>query len=68
MMPRPRLVWSRLLPGSTLSVSAQPLMAVSGVRSSWETDEMNSCCIFSAWLIFIDISLMLSTSSPSSSR
>ena len=35
---------------------------------SCETDEMNSCWIFSAWLILSDMSLMLSTSSPSSSR
>ena len=68
MMPRPRFVWSMFAPGSAESVSAQPLMAVSGVRSSCETDEINSCWIFSAWLILSDMSLMLSTSSPSSSR
>ena len=49
-------------------VSPQPLMAVRGVRSSWETEEMNSLFIFSFWLIFRDMSLMLSTSSPSSSE
>ena len=43
-------------------------MAVRGVRSSWETEEMNSVCIFSLWLIFSDMSLMLSTSSPISSE
>ena len=48
MMPRPRLVCSASPAGSADSVSAQPLMAVSGVRSSCETEEMNSCCIFSA--------------------
>ena len=42
-------------------------MAVSGVRSSWDTEEMNSDSIFSLWLIFRDISLMLSTSTPISS-
>ena len=38
-----------------------------GVRSSWDTEEMNSVWIFSLWLIFRDISLMLSTNSPISS-
>ena len=42
-------------------------MAVRGVRSSWDTEEMNSDFIFSFWPILRDISLMLSTSSPSSS-
>ena len=50
------------------SVSLQPLMAVRGVRSSWDTEEMNSVCIFSASPILADISLMESTSSPTSSR
>ena len=53
--------------GSSRMVSPQPLMAVRGVRSSWETEEMNSLFIFSFWPIFSDMSLMLSTSSPSSS-
>ena len=52
---------------SSSSVSPQPLMAVRGVRSSWDTEEMNSDFIFSLWLIFRDMSLMLSTSSPISS-
>ena len=38
-----------------------------GVRSSWDTEETNSCWICSACDILSDISLMLSTSSPSSS-
>ena len=37
------------------------------MRSSCETDETNSDCIFSARLIFSDISLMVSVSSPISS-
>ena len=48
-------------------VSAQPLMAVRGVRSSWDTDEMNSDWVFSDWRIFRDMSLMASVSSPISS-
>ena len=52
---------------SSSSVSPQPLMAVSGVRSSWDTEEINSDSIFSLWLIFRDISLILSTSTPISS-
>ena len=67
MMRMPRRVWAGSDTGSTISVSPQPLMAVRGVRSSWETEEMNSDFIFSFWLIFMDMSLMLSTSSPSSS-
>ena len=42
-------------------------MAVRGVRSSWDTEEMNSDWSFSFSPIFMDISLMLSTSSPISS-
>ncbi len=48
-------------------VSAQPVMAVRGVRSSWETEEINSLWVFSAWAIFMDMSLMASVSSPISS-
>ncbi len=48
-------------------VSAQPLMAVSGVRSSWETDEMKSFFIFSLWPSSLAISLMVSQRSPISS-
>ena len=48
-------------------VSAQPVMAVRGVRSSWETEEMNSLWVFSACPILRDISLMASVSSPISS-
>ena len=57
----------RVAVGSSRIVSPQPLMAVRGVRSSWETEEMNSVCIFSFWLSFRDMVLMFSTSSPSSS-
>ena len=39
MMLRPRCVCSGFAPGSAASVSAQPLMAVSGVRSSCETED-----------------------------
>ena len=35
-------------------VSAQPVMAVRGVRSSWETEEINSLWVFSACLSAID--------------
>ena len=42
-------------------------MAVRGVRSSWETEEMNSDFTFSDWAIFMDMSLMESISSPISS-
>ena len=49
------------------SVSPQPVMAVRGVRSSWDTEETNSACIFSVWAILADISLMVSASSPISS-
>ena len=44
----------------TAVVSPQPEMAVSGVRAPWETDETNSDCIFSVWLILTDILLMVS--------
>ena len=43
----PLRVWAGSEVGSTISVSPQPLMAVRGVRSSWETEEMNSDFIFS---------------------
>ena len=42
-------------------------MAVRGVRSSWETEEMNSDWVFSDCLIFMDMSLMVSVRSPISS-
>ena len=42
-------------------------MAVRGVRSSWETEEMNSFWVFSARSIYRDMSLMASMSSPISS-
>ena len=67
MMRRPRRSWRGSPVSSPSRVSPQPLMAVRGVRSSWDTEEMNSVCIFSLWLIFRDILLMLSTSCPSSS-
>ena len=53
---------------SASSVSLQPLMTVSGVRSSWDSWEINSACIFSFWAILLDISLMVSASAPISSR
>ena len=66
MMSRPRRVSGASSPAPRM-VSAQPEMAVSGVRSSCETEEMNSDCVFSACPIFIDMSLMVSASSPISS-
>ena len=42
-------------------------MAVRGVRSSWETEEMNSVFTFSEWLIWMERSLMAETISPISS-
>ena len=63
-MPR-RVCWESV--SSERSVSPQPEMAVSGVRSSCETEEMNSDCVFSDWLILTDMSLMVSASSPISS-
>ena len=50
-----------------MMVSAQPLIAVRGVRSSWDTDDINSFFIFSLWLIFSDMSLMVSVRAPISS-
>ena len=52
---------------SASRVSLQPLMTVRGVRSSWESWEINSACIFSFWLILTDISLMVSAKSAISS-
>lgn len=52
---------------SYISVSLQPVMAVSGVRSSWDTEETSSVCIRSVRLMASDISLMVSASSPISS-
>ncbi len=67
MMERPlRTLWGSVI--SPLSrVWLQPLMAVRGVRSSWETEEMNSSLVFSLTLILVDISLMASTRAPISS-
>ena len=48
-------------------VSAQPLMAVRGVRSSWETEEIKSFFICSAAPSSPAMSLMASTSWPISS-
>ena len=48
-------------------VSAQPLMAVSGVRSSWETEEINSFFIFSVLESSSAIWLMDTQRSPISS-
>ena len=47
MMSRPRRVSSSFIRSAASRVSLQPEMAVSGVRSSWDTEEMNSLCIFS---------------------
>ena len=66
MMPTPRL--SCLGSLSPSSVSPQPLMAVRGVRSSWETEEINSDLIFSLLLIWEDMLLIASMSWPISSR
>ena len=68
IMFRPRLVSSVLaLPPAESRVSLQPLIAVRGVRSSWETEDINSDCIRSDWLILLDISLIVSANSPISS-
>ena len=66
-MDRPFWMLSGSVTSPDSSVSLQPLMAVKGVRSSWETEEMNSVCILLFWLIFWDISLMVVASSPISS-
>ena len=47
-------------------VSLQPMMAVSGVRSSCETWEMNSVRDFSAIATFSDMPFISSVSPPSS--
>ena len=52
---------------SKLSVSAQPPMAVSGVRSSWDTEEMNSVCSFSLRATSSERALISSASRPNSS-
>ena len=66
MMTTPRRVSASRF-SDVRSVSPQPEMAVSGVRSSCDTEEMNSVCVFSACPILTDISLMVLTSSPISS-
>ena len=48
-------------------VSAQPLIAVSGVRSSWDTEEMNSFFMFSVLDSSSAIWLMEAQRSPISS-
>ena len=50
-----------------MMVSAQPVMAVRGVRSSCETEEMNSDFMLSACLMRRDMSLIASVRSPISS-
>ena len=62
----PRFVSGSRSPEAS-SVSPQPEIAVSGVRSSCETEEMNSDCVFSACPILTDISLIVCASSPISS-
>ena len=66
MTPMPFLVVSRSTE-SSISVSAQPLMAVKGVRSSWETEEIKSFFIFSFSCSSRAMALMASHSSPISS-
>ena len=66
MISMPRRVSGSKLPEES-SVSPQPEIAVSGVRSSWETDDMNSDCVFSDCPILTDMSLIVSASSPISS-
>ena len=58
---------SPVMVSSNSMVSLQPVMAVRGVRSSWDTDETNSDWTFSASQIFSDMSLIASVSSPISS-
>ena len=58
-MSIPRRVSTGSICSADRSVSPQPAMAVSGVRSSWETEETNSDCICPFWLILLDISLIV---------
>ena len=67
MMPMPFFTSPASRTSPFMMVSAQPLMAVRGVRSSWETEEMNSFFMLSACLIFRDMSLSASVKSPISS-
>ena len=67
MMARPWRYSSGSVISPDSSVSPQPLIAVSGVRSSWETEEINSLFIRSFWLILSDMSLIASVSCPISS-
>ena len=67
MTPMPRSYVSRSVSSIPCSVSAQPLMAVSGVRSSCDTEEIKSFFIFSAVPSSTAILLMVSHSSPISS-
>ena len=67
MMPMPLRMSEASRASPFMMVSAQPLMAVRGVRSSWDTEEMKSDFMLSACLIFWDMSLMASVSSPTSS-
>ena len=62
--PRRESPW---MASSYISVSLQPVMAVSGVRSSCETEEMNSDCVLPASPILTDMSLKASTKRPISS-
>ena len=52
--------------GSYAMVSAQPVIAVSGVRSSCDTCEMNSVRDFSATATFSDMSFISAVRLPSS--
>lgn len=55
MMPRPMMTSSGSVAPPAISVSLQPPMAVSGVRSSCETDEIKSFFMRSALPISSDI-------------
>ena len=64
-MPRSESPWTA---GSKAMVSLQPMMAVRGVRSSWETWEIKSVRDFSAMATFSDMLLISAVSLPISSE
>ena len=61
------LLESPWIASSNISVSLQPVIAVSGVLSSCDTEEMNSDWVLPASPIFTDMSLNASTNRPISS-
>ena len=67
MTVRPRRVISASCWPRALMVSTQPLMLVSGVRSSWLTEEMKSFFIRSVSARASDIWLMVAHRRPISS-